>query len=121
MKVGRGEVDGLSGFGLQRFKMMVECMEQSVENQGWRFDPRCADPYASLAGRWVGMAIRHRLYSKKDGSDARQLDLDGCYSIQQIQSGQYELHPDKDDRKNPSQQAAAPAAQTADEFADVPF
>ena len=44
--------------------MLVECIEQSEGNAGFRYDASRDGAEQTLAGKWVGMVLRHYLYTK---------------------------------------------------------
>lgn len=72
-----------SGFGFARYKKLVEAIEGSVQNKGFAYANK-AGAEQSLVGKWVGLVIRERLFTKKDGTDSKALDLAGCFTCQEI-------------------------------------
>lgn len=107
-----------SDFGVSRYKMLVECVERSVENKGFSYS-NADGAEQTLVGKWVGFVIRHRLYTKKSGpnagKDGEALDLAAILTCSDALSGEFNpswLEP-KDDRE------PAPAPTTATYVPDV--
>lgn len=111
-------------FDWQRYKMLVECIEQSEGNNGFRYDASRDGAEQTLAGKWVGMVLRHRLYTgqrgKAAGKDRTAIDLQHITTVQAIREGDFPAPETRDGRKQP---AAQPAAITSEELAeyDLPF
>ena len=115
-----------SDFGWQRYKMLVECIEASEGNNGFRYDASRDGAEQTLAGKWVGMVLRHRLYtkgpgSKNPGSDGTSIDLQHICTVQAIREGDFPTPVTKDDRNPAAKPAGAPAAAPDVYDADVPF
>lgn len=120
-------------FGQQRYKALVEAVQGSKENGGYRYQ-NVDGAEQTLAGKWVGFVVRHRLYTKKQGphagEDAEALDLAGSITSDDVIAGNFpaEWLDPRDNRaakpapvQAPAAGAApvAPAPDLADE--DIPF
>ena len=125
-------------FGQQRYKALVEAVEGSKENGGYRYQ-NVDGAEQTLAGKWVGFVIRHRLYTRQQGQhageDATALDLAGAITCDDAIAGRFPAEwTDPRDNRDKSQavpvQAPAPtpapgaapivpAPDLADE--DIPF
>lgn len=120
-------------FGQQRYKALVEAVQGSKENGGYRYQ-NVDGAEQTLAGKWVGFVVRHRLYTKKQGphagEDAEALDLAGSITCDDAVAGNFpaEWLDPRDNREAkpapvqaPAAGAApvAPAPDLADE--DIPF
>ena len=106
-----------SDFGVSRYKMLVECAEQSAENNGFAYS-NVDGAEQTLVGKWVGFVIRHRLYTKqsgpKAGKDGETLDLAAILTCSEALSGEFNqswLEP-KDDREPKPEPAPAPTTAT---------
>lgn len=114
-----------SDFGWQRYKMLVECIEQSEGNRGFKYDASRDGAEQTLAGKWVGMVLRHRLYTgqrgKAAGKDRTAVDLQHITTVQAIKEGDFPAPVTKDDRDPAAVAASAPI--TSDDLAgyDLPF
>lgn len=114
-----------SDFGWQRYKMLVECIEQSDGNRGFKYDASRDGAEQTLAGKWVGMVLRHRLYTgqrgKAAGKDRTAIDLQHITTVQAIKGGDFPAPVTKDDRDPAAVAADAPV--TSDDLAgfDLPF
>lgn len=122
-----------SDFGQQRYKALVEAVQGSRENGGYRYQ-NVDGAEQTLAGKWVGFVVRHRLYTKKQGpyagEDAEALDLAGSITCDDAIAGNFPadwLDPrdNREAKPAPVQAPAvgaapvAPAPDLADE--DIPF
>lgn len=119
-------------FGLQRYKALVEAVEGSEENRGFRYQ-NADGAEQTLVGKWVGLVIRHRLYTKQSGphagEDATALDLGGAITCADAAAGKFPPNwVEPRDNRDQSQAApvqapvaapVAPAPDLADE--DIPF
>ena len=120
-------------FGQQRYKALVEAVQGSKENGGYRYQ-NVDGAEQTLAGKWVGFVVRHRLYTKKQGphagEDAEALDLAGSITCDDAIAGRFDpawLEPrdNREAKPAPVQAPAAgaapvaPAPDLADE--DIPF
>ena len=72
-----------SGFGLARYKKLVEAVEGSPQNKGFSYTNK-AGAEQTLVGKWVGFVVRDRIYTKQDDTDGRSPDLAGCFTTQEI-------------------------------------
>lgn len=119
-------------FGQQRYKALVEAIEGSEENRGFRYQ-NADGAEQTLVGKWVGFVIRHRMYTRQQGKhageDATTLDLAGSITCADAIAGRFDpawLEP-RDNRdqsqaapqQTPPPVVAQPAAGLADE--DIPF
>lgn len=84
-------------------------------NPGFEWDDLHPDPQ-KFAGLLFGLTVRHRLYTKNNGDDGNQLQVQGFYTADAIRSGNFKKPEDVDVRK-PKQ--PAPAAAIYDE--EIPF
>ena len=82
-------------------------------NPGWTWD---LNP-ASLKGLKFGATLRHRYYTKGDGDDGSQIQVQGLYGAQAIREGKFTAPKDIDKREKP---APAPAPHPAYSD-DLPF
>lgn len=124
-------------FGQRRYKALVEAVEGSAENRGFRYQ-NADGAEQTLVGKWVGFVIRHRLYTKQQGPNAGQdgetLDLAGSVTCADAIAGKFPPQwLDPRDNRDQSQQApvqappvapagaapVAPVPDLADE--DIPF
>lgn len=116
-----------SDFGWSRYKMLVECVELSEDNRGFLYDASRDGAEQTLAGKWVGMVLRHRLYTgqrgKAAGKDRTAIDLQHITTTQAIREGDFPAPVTKDDRDAQAKQAGAYATGAApDVYAeDIPF
>ena len=115
-----------SDFGWQRYKMLVECIEQSEGNAGFRYDASRDGAEQTLAGKWVGMVLRHYLYtkgprSKNPGADGTSIEIQHICTVQAIKEGDFPAPETRDGRTKQAAQSAEPI--TSDELAgyDIPF
>ena len=108
-------------FGLGRYKMLVECAENSEGNNAFSYNADVPNHEQQLVGKWVGLVIRHRLYTKKQGKnagkDGSQLDVQFICTTQAITAGQFPDPVTKDDRDA----NAAPVANSDLAEYDLPF
>lgn len=111
-------------FGWQRYKMLVECIEQSEGNAGFRYDASRDGAEQTLAGKWVGMVLRHRLYTgqrgKAAGKDRTAIDLQHITTVQAIKGSDFPAPVTKDDRDHA---ASGPItdAELSTYSEDIPF
>lgn len=114
-----------SDFGWQRYKMLVECIEQSDGNAGFRYDASRDGAEQTLAGKWVGMVLRHRLYTgqrgKAAGKDRTAIDLQHITTVQAIKGGDFPAPVTKDDRDPAAVAADAPITDAELAGFDLPF
>lgn len=116
-----------SDFGWSRYKMLVECVEQSEGNGGFKYDASRDGAEQTLAGKWVGFVIRHRLYTKKKGKrageDGTQLDIQHISTVQAIKEGDFPAPKTKDDRdRGAGRDAPEPELPPVDVYDDdIPF
>ena len=75
---------------------------------------------SQLNGLLFGAVLRHRLYTKADGSDGSALQIQSIYSADRIRSGSYTPAKDIDSRKEQKPQATTSSA-TAYSDEDLPF
>ena len=111
--------------GLQRFKMLTQCVEQSDGNKGFKYDASRDGAEQTLSGKWVGLVLRHYLYtkgerSKNPGATGTSIEIQHITTVQAIKEGDFPAPETRDRRKQP---AAQSAAITSDELAgyDLPF
>ena len=106
-----------TGFGLSRYKKLVESCEGSEANRGWRFDPTVPDSERQLVGKWCAMAIGHRLRLNASGEERTEIDLAGCHTVEEGASGRVPVPKLRDERGKgaPARPQQAPACD------DVPF
>lgn len=126
-----------SDFGWQRYKALVEAVEGTEENKGFTYQ-NVDGGEQQLVGKWVGLVIRHQLYTAKRGKHAGEMrrspDLAGAITCADAIAGNF---PDKwledRDTRTDAERAAqasspspatvaappAPAPDLADE--DIPF
>lgn len=123
-----------SDFGWQRYKALVEAVEKTEENKGFRYQ-NIDGAEQTLVGKWVGLVIRHQLYTAKRGKRAGECretpDLAGFVTCKQAIDGDFptrwlETRDTRTDEERAAQEARtqtvhAPTAQP--EFAedDIPF
>ena len=115
-----------SDFGWQRYKMLVECIEQSEGNRGFKYDASRDGAEQTLAGKWVGMVLRHRLYTgqrgKAAGKDRTAVDLQHITTVQAIKEGDFPAPQTKDDREQGGAVGGGQTVTAADTYAgDTPF
>lgn len=126
-----------SDFGWQRYKALVKAVEGTKENDGFAYQ-NVDGGEQQLVGKWVGLVIRHQLYTAKRGKHAGEMrrspDLAGAITCADAIAGNF---PDKwledRDTRTDAERAAqassssqapvsappAPAPDLADE--DIPF
>lgn len=120
-----------SDFGLQRYKALVEAVEGTDENKGFKYS-NVDGAEQTLAGKWVGLVIRHRLYTAQrgahKGADRTALDLAGCVTCADAIAGSFDQRwlEDRDDRDARPEVPQVPQAQaqaaSPDIYAeDIPF
>ncbi len=112
-------------FGWQRYKMLVECIEQSEGNAGFKYDASRDGAEQTLAGKWVGMVLRHRLYTGKKGNakgkDRTAIDIQHICTVQAIKEGDFPGPVTKDDRDPAAVAASAPVTNADLAGFDLPF
>lgn len=110
--------------GWQRYKMLVSCVEQSDGNRGFKYDASRDGAEQTLAGKWVGLVLRHYLYtkgprSKNPGADGTSIEIQHITTVQAIKEGDFPAPETRDNRDpNAKPSAAAPADIYSE---DVPF
>lgn len=126
-----------SDFGWQRYKALVEAVEGTEENKGFRY-VNADGAEQTLVGKWVGLVIRHQVYTAKRGKhkgEARRApDLAGAITCANAIAGVFppEWLEERDTRTDAERSAQAsssspapvaappaPAPDIADE--DIPF
>ena len=98
-----------SDFGLQRYKALVEAVEKSQANNGFKY-MNVVGGEQSLTNRWVGFVINHRLWTGQDKQtnlpkDKEGLNLAASVTTDDIAAGNFEVPPTKDDRVQPDPNA----------------
>lgn len=126
-----------SDFGWQRYKALVKAVEETKENNGFTYQ-NVDGGEQQLIGKWVGLVIRHQLYTAKRGKHAGEMrrspDLAGAITCADAIAGNF---PDKwlDDRdtrtdaeraaqassSSPAPVAAPPAPTPDLATEDIPF
>lgn len=101
-------------FGQQRYKALIEAVEGSKENGGYRYQ-NVDGAEQTLAGKWVGFVIRHRLYTRQQGQhageDATAPDLAGAITCADALAGKFPPNwVEPRDQRDQSQQTAPVAA-----------
>lgn len=111
--------------GWQRYKMLVECVEASEGNAGFKYQ-NVDGGEQQLVGKWVGMVLRHYLYtkgprSKNPGADGTSIEIQHICTVQAIKEGDFPAPDTRDGRTKQTVQASEPI--TSDELAgyDIPF
>lgn len=110
--------------GLQRFKMLTQCVEQSDGNNGFKYDASRDGAEQTLAGKWVGLVLRHCLYtkgerSKNPGATGTSIEVQHITTVQAIREGDFPA-PETRDGRDKSAAAPAPAAPAVADY-DLPF
>lgn len=82
-------------------------------NDGWEWD---MDGAESFKGLLFGATVRHRKYTKGNGEDGDQLQIQGLYPARKIRDGEFRDPEDYDARKPKQEAAPAPVADEADEL-----
>lgn len=84
-----------SDFGWQRYKALVKAVEGTKENDGFTYQ-NVDGGEQQLVGKWVGLVIRHQLYTAKRGKHAGEMrrspDLAGAITCSDAIAGNF---PDK--------------------------
>lgn len=116
------EVRVFTSGGLGRWKMLVECVKNSEGNAGFAYNAKVPNHEQQVVGKWVGMVINHRLYtkgprSKNPGKDGVSLQLQHVCTTQAISAGDYPAPVTKDDRDK----SAAPVSSGELADYDLPF
>lgn len=109
--------------GWQRYKMLVQCAELSDGNNGFRYQ-NVDGGEQQLVGKWVGMVLRHYLYtkgprSKNPGADGTSIEIQHITTVQAIREGDFPA-PETRDNRDKSAAAPAPAAPAVADY-DLPF
>ena len=123
-----------SDFGWQRYKALVKAVEETKENNGFAYQ-NVDGGEQQLVGKWVGLVIRHQLYTARRGKHAGECrespDLAGFVTCKQAIEGDFpqrwlETRDTRTDAEREAQAApasvhapAAPVTDVADE--DIPF
>lgn len=110
-------------FGVQRYKALVEAVEGTPQNNGFRYDNTQANAEQTLTGKWVGFVIRHRTYINQKGEEKTALDLAGSITTDDAQAGNYPPSwLEERDGTNRGRQQAQQNGGPSDVYAeDVPF
>lgn len=81
-----------SDFGTARYKALVEAVEGTAENNGFKYQ-NIDGGEQQLVGKWVGLVIRHQIYTAKRGKHAgearRSPDLAGFVTCADAISGNF--------------------------------
>lgn len=124
-----------SDFGWQRYKALVKAVEGTKENDGFTYQ-NVDGGEQQLVGKWVGLVIRHQLYTAKRGKHAGEMrrspDLAGAITCADAIAGNFPDRwlEDRDTRTDAEKAAqasspapvAAPPAPTPDLAPeDIPF
>ena len=111
-----------SEFGLKRYKALVEAVEGTPQNNGFRYDNNQQNAEQSLVGKWVAFVIRHRRYTNNKGEERTALDLAGSITTDDAQAGNYPTawldERDGSQQVQPAPQQEAPVEVYSE---DIPF
>lgn len=124
-----------SDFGWQRYKALVEAVENTEENKGFKYQ-NADGAEQTLVGKWVGLVIRHQIYTRKKGKrkgePAETPDLAGFVTCADAIAGKFperwlETRDTRTDKERAAQEArpqvmhapTAPVPDISDD--DIPF
>lgn len=106
-----------SDFGLARYKALVEAVEKSQANNGFKYQ-NIMNGEQALVNRWVGFVINHRMYTGVDKQtgrpkDKEQINLAASITTDDIAAGNFTVPPDRDDRETADPHASTTYAEPA--------
>lgn len=107
-----------SDFGWQRYKALVKAVEGTKENDGFTYQ-NVDGGEQQLVGKWVGLVIRHQLYTAKRGKHAGEMrrspDLAGAITCADAIAGNFPDRwlDDRDTRTDAERAAQAAASESS--------
>ena len=107
-----------SDFGWQRYKALVKAVERTKENNGFTYQ-NVDGGEQQLVGKWVGLVIRHQLYTAKRGKHVGEMrrspDLAGAITCADAIAGNFPDRwlEDRDTRTDEERAAQAVAGESS--------